>query len=366
MSDSLIRNLPAATKTDGTGLIEVTEQTGSSWASRMASLDTALGVTVPGRALLSAATQAAGRTALGLGTASTQATGAFAPATHTHTSADISDFVEAAQDVVGAMVAGAGGTYNDTSGTIGLPSGSGSATPYGDAVAITDAATVTPNAALLTSPASVFTWTLGGSRTLNKPTGVPTGKAQRVEILVKQDSTGGRTLTLGTGISPSTIAIDPTANAVTRLTLETSDGGSTFIVSGGGTNLAAGQTLGTDQAGNLKALTLRKATAFGFSGAPASGDAYRAIAPYAGVVRGARGMAAGTATPTVTGTVAINGTAVTGLAAQTYGAGGAGTLVAATAANTFAAGDVITFTHTASPGGTVTGGCVSVEVEQTA
>lgn len=40
----------------------------------------------------------------------------------------ISDFTEASQDVVGAMVAAAGGSYNDGAGTITLPGGG--ASPY--------------------------------------------------------------------------------------------------------------------------------------------------------------------------------------------------------------------------------------------
>ena len=36
-------------------------------------------------------------------------------------SADLTDFVEAVQDIVGAMVAAAGGTYDDADGTITLP-----------------------------------------------------------------------------------------------------------------------------------------------------------------------------------------------------------------------------------------------------
>ena len=50
-------------------------------------------------------------------------------ATHTgtQTAATISDFTEAAQDVVGAMVAAAGGSYDDGAGTMALPSGGGSA-----------------------------------------------------------------------------------------------------------------------------------------------------------------------------------------------------------------------------------------------
>ena len=42
----------------------------------------------------------------------------------TLTSAKISDFTEASQDVTGAMVAAAGGTYDDNAGTITLPGGS--------------------------------------------------------------------------------------------------------------------------------------------------------------------------------------------------------------------------------------------------
>lgn len=43
--------------------------------------------------------------------------------TGTQTAATISDFTEASQDVVGAMVAAAGGSYDDTAGTIALPGG---------------------------------------------------------------------------------------------------------------------------------------------------------------------------------------------------------------------------------------------------
>lgn len=46
----------------------------------------------------------------------------------TLTSAKISDFTEASQDVIGAMVTAAGGTYNDAAGTITLPGG-GSGVP---------------------------------------------------------------------------------------------------------------------------------------------------------------------------------------------------------------------------------------------
>jgi len=45
--------------------------------------------------------------------------------TGTQTAATISDFTEASQDVIGAMVAAAGGSYNDGAGTITLPGGGG-------------------------------------------------------------------------------------------------------------------------------------------------------------------------------------------------------------------------------------------------
>lgn len=48
----------------------------------------------------------------------------------TLTSTKISDFTEASQDVIGAMVAAAGGSYNDAGGTITLPGGSAVALPY--------------------------------------------------------------------------------------------------------------------------------------------------------------------------------------------------------------------------------------------
>src|SRR4051812_1842034 len=45
--------------------------------------------------------------------------------TGTQTASTISDFTEAAQDVIGAMVVAAGGTYNDAGNSITLPAGGG-------------------------------------------------------------------------------------------------------------------------------------------------------------------------------------------------------------------------------------------------
>ena len=48
---------------------------------------------------------------------------AKAASSHTHTPSEIFNFTEVTQDIVGAMVEGAGGSYNDANGTITLPSG---------------------------------------------------------------------------------------------------------------------------------------------------------------------------------------------------------------------------------------------------
>ena len=109
--------------------------------------------TPTGRSLVTAADAAAARTAIGVGAATattaglvelaataeattgTDTTRAVTPAglkavadtkansSHTHTSADITDLTETVQDVVGSMVVG--GTYDDTAGTVTLPSGGG-------------------------------------------------------------------------------------------------------------------------------------------------------------------------------------------------------------------------------------------------
>ena len=50
----------------------------------------------------------------------------FPPSAHQHPMEDVTDFTEATQDIVGAMVTGAGGTYDDAAGTITLPGGSSS------------------------------------------------------------------------------------------------------------------------------------------------------------------------------------------------------------------------------------------------
>ena len=60
-------------------------------------------------------------------------------------------------------------------------------------VALTDAATITPNA----DTTDVGTVTLGGNRTIANPTGTPAG-GQQLILRIKQDATGGRTISWDT------------------------------------------------------------------------------------------------------------------------------------------------------------------------
>ncbi|OAN50155.1 hypothetical protein A6A04_01725 [Paramagnetospirillum marisnigri] len=66
---------------------------------------------------------------------------AAAAASHGHASTAITDWTEGVQDVVGAMVAAAGGSYNDGAGTIAFPAGGG-----GDLVKISTATISSPAA----------------------------------------------------------------------------------------------------------------------------------------------------------------------------------------------------------------------------
>jgi hypothetical protein len=195
-----------------------------------------------------ATTAAAARTNLGLGTAATQASTAFAAASHTHTAANVTDFTEASQDVLGGLVADSAtinATYDDAGGietlavidnsstqkvvvakagatigtrskvnfieggnvtittadnsgsdrvdvTIAASGGGGGASP--GVLTLTDAATINTN---VTSGGNYywdFTVTLAGTgRTLANPTGMT--EVGWYTWSFWQDATGGRTVT---------------------------------------------------------------------------------------------------------------------------------------------------------------------------
>lgn len=86
-----------------------------------------------------------------------------------------------------------GGTQSLTNKTVVQPIVQGSAT-----VALTDAATITSNAAL----GNVFTVTLGGSRTIANPTNPTDG--QKIIFRLKQDGVGSHTVTWDTNFRFST------------------------------------------------------------------------------------------------------------------------------------------------------------------
>lgn len=88
-------------------------------------------ITEAGWALLDDADASAMRTTLGLGTAATSASSAFAAASHTHTASEVTDFAEAVDDRVGALlVAGTNVTltYNDAANTLTIAASGGGGT----------------------------------------------------------------------------------------------------------------------------------------------------------------------------------------------------------------------------------------------
>lgn len=92
-------------------------------------------VTSFARLLLASASASAARSELGLGTAATQSTSAFAAASHTHPAAEVSDFSEAVDDRVAALlVAGTNITitYNDGANTITIDASGGGGVSDGD------------------------------------------------------------------------------------------------------------------------------------------------------------------------------------------------------------------------------------------
>jgi hypothetical protein len=120
--------------TDGDKGDVVVSSTGSVWTVDAGAITTTkMGgdVTTAGKALLTAANAGAQRTALGLGTAATSATGDFAAASHTHAQSDVTNLVA---DLAGKAAASHTHAAADiTSGTLAtarLASGSANSTTF--------------------------------------------------------------------------------------------------------------------------------------------------------------------------------------------------------------------------------------------
>lgn len=107
-------------------------------------------------------------------------------------SGDAGMTTEGVQDVVGAMVAGAGGAYNDGAGTITLPGGI-------EQVALTS------------------------NRTYTLPASVGPNRAH--SVVFTQDATGSRTVTFGSGIDATNAPIRTAANSKTIVKLYPLGGG---------------------------------------------------------------------------------------------------------------------------------------------
>ena len=135
---------------------------------------------------------------------------------------------EGVQDVVGAMVAAAGGTYDDAAGTITLPgSGAASMVESVNAVASASGTVGLPGIA----SATVHDITLAGNVTISLPTGLPAG-ACSMTVIIRQDATGARAVTWPPNVAwPNAFApvasTDP--GSVTVVALWTLDGGGTWF-----------------------------------------------------------------------------------------------------------------------------------------
>lgn len=184
-----------------------------------------------------------------------------------------SAFTEAVQDLVGGMIAAAGGSYNDAGGSITLPGGGGGLTAEdvrdtiatalvagsnvtitvndaGDTITIAAAgggATTWALPAAAANPASPYTAAgltgstvvritgITGAKTLNAPTG--TFPAGRNWVLYQVAATGGPwTLTMGAGVTHDGIGAAPTfsvpSGGVANVLIYTDDQGSTWKYAG--------------------------------------------------------------------------------------------------------------------------------------
>ena len=144
-----------------------------------------------------------------------QPAGSYAASNHTHTTTNITGFTEAAQDIVGAMVTGAGGTYNDAAGTITLPSGGGGGGAVDSVAGRTGA--VVLSSTDLTDAASLATDA--------ELTAGLAGKANSSHTHAPEDVTGTAVVTTDPRLSDArtptahTHTLDQTTDTATRLAL---------------------------------------------------------------------------------------------------------------------------------------------------
>lgn len=175
--------------------------------------------TATGRSVLTG-DAAAGRTALGLGTAATQASTAFAAASHTHAAADITSGTMDIARLPEATTAQFTGNTPDR--VLSTDQVWAAAAP----VTLTDATTITVDQ----SSGLNFVVTLGGNRTLGAMSNAKAGSSG--VIIVKQDGTGGRTLSYNSVYKfqgGTAVSIDTTASRTSLLSYFVEDSSNIHI-----------------------------------------------------------------------------------------------------------------------------------------
>lgn len=176
-------------------------------------------ITAAGKALLDDADSAAQRTTLGLGSAATQPSTAFASASHTQAASTITDFAEAVDDRVGQLlVAGSNVTltYNDAANTLTIAStASGGSSPTFSTDVTTGRAFATGDIGTLV----VYNSASNGNFTIPNDTTLGLTGSSNATIELYQKGTGRPDVVAGAGVTLRTWAGYPTSTQYVTQTI---------------------------------------------------------------------------------------------------------------------------------------------------
>ena len=206
----------------------VVSASGATWT-----IDSAV-ITTFGRTVTGAADAAAGRTALGLGTAAVAATGDFAAASHTHTATAISDSTAVGRSILtaadAAAVRTAAGAYASAGGALSGPASNTIAGGAAKGTVSSGTATFSYN------DGNKQTITVGGAHTWAFSNWPATGTYAELELLVT--NAGAATITLPTiqwakgdgtySTTFSTMGVTLQASGRNHFIIWTNDGGTTL------------------------------------------------------------------------------------------------------------------------------------------